>query len=124
MKTKHCHCGPRQELQPSKVHGSKSESGPDLPVEKHTRMAMSCHLGLGEIASNLLGFPGEKSKSHLGSHTQSTTDESKWTPSGAMRCHHGDAVHMGTTIEADASMDLRRLHTLPIKLKGGLIQLL
>ena len=113
MERKHCHPGPRQELQPPKVHLHRSESGPDLPVEKQTRMAMTCHLGLGEIASNLLGFPGEKIKSHLGSHTQSTIDESKLTPLGAMRCHHGDAVHMGTTIEAAALMDLTKASPYP-----------
>ena len=68
---------PRQVLQPLRVHLPRIESGPDLPVEKQIRMAMTCHLGLGEVASNLLGFPGEKSKSHLGSQTQSTTDKSK-----------------------------------------------
>ena len=70
---------------------------------KTTLMARTCHLGLDtpELVC-AWGCPGVKRVSHLGSHSQSTIEEARWTPSTVTRFHQGADGQKGTIIDAEA----------------------
>ena len=105
------------------MHLEAIEDGAPLGP-KTTLMARTCHQGLDtdELVC-AWGCPGAKRVSHLGNHSQSTTDSTKWIPSTVTKCHQGAEGQNGTIIEAEAKESCSLSHTLPIKLNGGLIQL-
>ena len=90
-----------QDEHPPRVHLEANEDGAPLGP-KTTLMARTCHLGLdtdGLVCA--WGCPSAKRVSHLGNHSQSTTDSARWIPSTVTKCHQGAEGQKGSIIEAE-----------------------